>query len=107
MGLVFEWDAAKAQQNARKHGVSFREAMTAFGDERSLTIGDPLHSIEEDRLLLIGVSQLGRILVVSFTDRAHRIRIISSRLATRREREVYETNLSASKTRQPGDAAGV
>ena len=93
MGLVFEWDAEKAQDNARKHGVSFREAMTAFGDERSLTIGDPLHSIEEDRFLLIGISQLGRVLVVSFTDRSHRIRIISGRLATRRERYTYEANL--------------
>jgi uncharacterized protein len=93
MGLVFEWDAAKAQHNARKHGVSFREAMTAFGDERSLTISDPLHSIEEDRFMLVGVSQLGRILVVSFTERGHRIRIISCRLATRRERYAYETNL--------------
>lgn len=93
MGLVFEWDAAKAQRNVRKHGVSFRESMTAFGDEHSLTISDPLHSTEEDRFLLIGVSQLGRILVVSFTERGHRIRIITSRLATGRERDAYETNL--------------
>ena len=93
MGLIFEWDAAKAQHNIRKHGVSFREAMTAFGDKRSLTISDPLHSIEEDRFLLIGISQLGRLLVISFTERGHRIRIISSRLATPRERHTYETNL--------------
>ena len=93
MGLVFEWDAGKATDNARKHDVSFREAMTAFGDERSLSMSDPLHSIEEDRFILIGVSQLGRILVVAFTERGHRIRIISSRLATRRERYAYETNL--------------
>jgi uncharacterized protein len=93
MGLVFEWDARKAADNERKHGVSFREAMTAFGDERSLTISDPLHSIEEDRFSLIGLSQLGRILVVAFTERGYRIRIISSRLATRRERDAYETNL--------------
>jgi uncharacterized DUF497 family protein len=90
MGLLFEWDVAKARANSRKHGVAFREAMTAFGDENSITIADPEHSIEEERSVLIGISQLGRVLVVSFTERQWRIRIISARLATRRERRQYE-----------------
>ena len=93
MGLVFEWDVDKARDNDSKHGVTFREAMTAFGDERSLAIADPSHSTHEHRFILIGLSRLGRLLVVSFTERDDRIRIISSRRATKRERHTYETNL--------------
>ena len=93
MGLLFEWDVEKARDNDRKHGLTFREAMTAFGDERSLTIDDPSHSLEEDRFVLLGISRLGRLLVVSFTERKDRIRIISSRVATWRERQVYEASI--------------
>ena len=90
MGLTFEWDAVKAQENLRKHGVSFEEASTVFGDPLSLTIEDPLHSEEEDRFVTIGESIRRRILVVVHTERGDTIRIISARRATSRERRVYE-----------------
>jgi len=90
MGLVFEWDGAKAKQNVRKHGVSFDEASTVFSDPLALTIDDPLHSDEEDRFITLGESRRRRLLVVVFTDRGERIRIISARVATRRERKDYE-----------------
>jgi uncharacterized DUF497 family protein len=85
----FEWDPAKAERNLTKHGVSFEEAVTAFSDPLSLTVFDPDHSADEDRYVLQGVSSFGRLLVVAHTDRAARIRIISARLATRRERRSY------------------
>ena len=69
MGLSFEWDDQKAQENLSKHDVSFEECSTIFGDPRSLTIGDPVHSLEEDRLITIGLSIRGRILVVVLTER--------------------------------------
>jgi len=85
----FECDPAKAERNLAKHGVSFEEAVTAFSDPLSLTVFDPDHSTDEDRYFLQGVSSFGRLLVVAHTDRAARIRIISARLATRRERRSY------------------
>ena len=90
MGLAFEWDEKKANQNIKKHGVSFEEASTVFGDSLALTIYDPLHSDEEDRFVTLGESEKRRLLVVSFTDREAKIRIISARVATRRERKDYE-----------------
>ena len=90
MSLEFEWDAKKARDNIKKHGVSFEEASTIFGDPLALTIYDPLHSEEEDRFVTLGESEKGRLMVVSFTDREDRIRIISARAATRRERKDYE-----------------
>jgi uncharacterized protein len=93
MGLKFEWDASKANTNRKKHGVSFEEASTVFGDPLSRTIHDPVHSDEEDRFVTVGESERGRLLVVSFTDRDDRIRIISARLATRRERKDYEQDV--------------
>jgi uncharacterized protein len=86
----FEWDPEKAGANERKHGVSFGEAATAFGDPLSLTIADPDHSDREDRFVLLGESFRGRLLVVVHTEREDRIRLISARLATRRERRAYE-----------------
>jgi uncharacterized DUF497 family protein len=86
----FEWDASKAESNLKKHGVSFKEAATAFGDPFSLTIHDPDHSDEEDRLVLIGETYERRLVVVVFTERDDRIRLISVRLATRRESRAYE-----------------
>ena len=88
--LEFEWDPDKAASNAAKHGVSFGEAATVFGDPLSLTVYDPDHSQEEDRYLTMGSSFDNRLLLVSHTDREDRIRIISARLATRRERKAYE-----------------
>ncbi|MBM4104810.1 MAG: BrnT family toxin [Phycisphaerae bacterium] len=90
MGYEFEWNPRKSASNRRKHGVTFEEAATAFADPRSLNQFDPDHSIDEDRFLLMGKSRLDRILVVSYTDRPPRVRIISARLATRRERNQYE-----------------
>jgi uncharacterized DUF497 family protein len=97
VALTFEWDARKAAANVRKHGVSFGEAATAFGDAMSLTIPDPQHSWGEDRFVTIGSSYQGRVLVVVHTDRAPDVvRIISARRATRSERRVYEEGGEAS-----------
>lgn len=90
MGLVFEWDERKARDNLRKHGVSFEEASTVFADPLSSTIADEEHSAMEERSVIIGESNRLRLLVVVFTDRDERIRIISARLPTRRERRDYE-----------------
>ncbi|OGF56874.1 MAG: hypothetical protein A2Z21_08860 [Candidatus Fraserbacteria bacterium RBG_16_55_9] len=90
MGLTFEWDGKKTKHNLKKHGVSFEEAATVFGDSLSLTIEDPLHSKSEERFVIIGESVRRRILVVVHTERGDNIRIISARRATRRERETYE-----------------
>ena len=90
MSLSFEWDAQKARTNERKHGVSFNEAATAFGDPLSVTIPDPDHSDDEDRCVLVGSTYLGSILVVVHTDRGDNVRIIGARRATKTERRAYE-----------------
>ncbi len=91
MTLVFEWDAQKASSNIEKHGVSFEEAGSAFADPLSLTIRDAEHSEGERRFLLVGMSAAGRLVVVAHTDRRDRIRVISAREASRRERRAYES----------------
>jgi uncharacterized DUF497 family protein len=88
--LLVEWDSRKATTNLRKHGVSFEEAATVFRDTLSATALDPDHSAGEDRYVTFGVSVLGRLLVVAHTEREDRIRLISARLATKRERIIYE-----------------
>jgi uncharacterized DUF497 family protein len=88
--VEFESDPKKAALNLKRHRVSFEEAASAFGDPLALTFPDPDHSVGEARWLLFGQSRLRRILVVVYTQRAARYRIISSRLATRRERNIYE-----------------
>lgn len=85
----FEWDPFKALGNVRKHRVTFEEAATVFDDLHSLTIPDVDHSDEECRELTLGFSNRGRILVVSFTARGDRLRIISARTATPQERQQY------------------
>lgn len=90
MAVQFEWDQKKAAANQYKHGVTFNEAATVFIDPLSLTIPDALHSDEEDRFLILGQSTHNRLLVVSFTERGDNIRIISARVASRRERKDYE-----------------
>jgi hypothetical protein len=92
MGLLFEWDPKKARLNVKTHGVSFDEASTAFCDPLSQTIEDPLHSEDEERFVLIGRSIQGRLLVIVHTESGDRIRIISARLATKKERFRYEEN---------------
>lgn len=86
----FEWEPRKAKLNVRKHRVSFEEAETAILDELSKTTMDPDHSLTENRFITFGVSARLRLLVVCYTQRAESIRIISARIATRREREIYE-----------------
>ena len=93
MDLRFEWDEAKAVTNARKHGVSFEEATTIFGDPNASTIFDVKHSDEEDRFIDIGLSASGRVLIVVYTERGARIRIISCRKATPAERRQYERRI--------------
>lgn len=91
--MKFQWDSNKASSNAKKHGVSFEEAVTVFGDPLAVTISDPDHSVGEFRLLTIGQSNLQRLLVVSHTEREGEgeVRLISARLATRQERKSYES----------------
>ncbi len=88
--MEFEWDSDKATRNLTKHGLSFAEAATVFGDPLAVTFADPDHSLDEDRYLTFGHSAEGQLLVVSHTDRENRTRIISARPATRKERRVYE-----------------
>ena len=86
----FEWDEEKEKLNIRKHGISFEEAVSVFEDSFSLTIYDPLHSIDEDRFIDLGYSSKGRLLVVIYTERGNRIRLISCRKATNQEKISYE-----------------
>ncbi|MEO6807296.1 MAG: BrnT family toxin [Edaphobacter sp.] len=88
--LIFEWDDAKSVSNLSKHGVSFLEAVTVFHDGLGLLRRDTVHSTGEDRFLLIGISTERNILVVVHVERGERIRIISARRATPRERRTYE-----------------
>jgi uncharacterized protein len=90
--MDFEWDPGKAASNRKKHGVGFEEARTIFADPLELTISDPDHSHGECRFLSVGRSELGRVLVVSYTEREpHHIRIITARPASRAEQKSYES----------------
>jgi uncharacterized DUF497 family protein len=88
----FKWDERKNRTNARKHGVTFEEALTVFSDENALLIADPDHSIDEDRFILLGLSGRLRVLVVchSYREKDEVIRVISARKATGNEREQYD-----------------
>ena len=88
--MKFEWDENKAAVNLSKHGISFEEARTVFDDRLYVDFYDPDHSDEEDRYIMVGESQQGNLLIVSYTERADFIRLISARKVTRGEREVYE-----------------
>lgn len=88
--MELEWDADKARANAAKHRVTFEEAATVFTDPLELTIFDPNHSIEEDRYVSVGTSAAGRLLVVGYTERGSKIRMIFARRATMREQHDYE-----------------
>ena len=89
--LGFEWDERKNSANKKKHGVSFEEAQSVFFDEDAIEYSDPEHSDEEDRFIMIGRSYQLRVLVVCHCLRqsASVIRIISARMATRRERRAH------------------
>ena len=88
--MRFSWDGAKAIANVAKHRVSFQEAATVFGDPLAITYPDPDHSIGEERYITFGRSARGRLLVVGHAERHDRLRVISARPATRRERKIYE-----------------
>ena len=90
MQTLFEWDRHKAEANLRKQGVSFEEAQTVFTDPLSITLPDPDHSEDEERFIDIGMSDNRRVLVVVYTERGQRIRLISARKATPVERKQYE-----------------
>lgn len=90
MGYIFEWDPEKAEVNARKHGITFEEASTVFGDTLSLLMADTDHSFSEERYLVLGTSNQRRLLVVAFAERLPRTRLISARQATAGERRRYE-----------------
>jgi hypothetical protein len=89
--MQFEWDSEKARLNYRKHKVPFEEAVTVFYDPLAATFEDPNHSIGERRLITVGFSAGGRLLVISHAERGKALRIISARLATARERKRHET----------------
>ena len=88
--MEFVWDPEKAVANERKHGVTFQEAGTVFGDPLAITFANPDHSMSEQRYLTFQLSRFNRFLVVSHTDREDRCRIISARLMTRKEVKIYE-----------------
>jgi len=87
--MQFEWDDDKAKASEAKHGVSFEEALTCFYDPEQVAFYDPQHSDDEDRELLVGHSNQGRLLIVSYTLRGRLIRLITARKATRREAKIY------------------
>jgi uncharacterized DUF497 family protein len=87
--MEFEWDERKARANIRKHGVSFHDAATVFGDPLAITFPDPDHSEAEERSVTFGLSQLQQLLVVAHTTRGVRTRIINARLMTRKEKVIY------------------
>jgi uncharacterized protein len=89
--MTFQWNPNKASSNIEKHGVSFEEAVTVFGDPLATTIADPDHSIGEFRFLTTGQSASQRLVVVSHTEREREVRLISARLATRQEKRSYES----------------
>ena len=88
--MEFEWDSRKAEGNLRKHKVTFQEASTVFGDTLSMTVSDPDHSLREHRFITIGQSSRMRFLMVAHAQRGERVRIISARTLTRKERRDYE-----------------
>jgi len=88
--MQFEWNENKAASNLLKHEVSFEEAKTVFDDPLYVEFYDPDHSEDEERYLIVGESNRGRLLIVSYTKRGDSIRLISAREVTRTEREAYE-----------------
>jgi uncharacterized DUF497 family protein len=86
----YEWDEAKAANNIDKHGVTFEEAATVFGDPLYIDFYDPDHSVDEHRYLIMGQSTAGRLLIVSYTERDEGVRLISARELTPSERGAYE-----------------
>jgi uncharacterized protein len=90
--MTFDWDDEKAARNLAKHSVSFDESVSVFDDPLYIDFFDPEHSDREHRYIRVGCSERGRILVVSYTERGSITRLISARLATKREQQAYEEN---------------
>jgi uncharacterized DUF497 family protein len=90
VALKFEWAADKAEANIARHKVSFDEARTVFDDPLYVDFHDPDHSDDEHRFLVVGESQQGRLLIVSYTERGDVTRLISAREVTPSERSAYE-----------------
>jgi uncharacterized DUF497 family protein len=90
--IEFEWDARKAARNSQKHRVSFAEALTVFADPQARIFDDPDHSVDEQREIIIGYSRRPRLLVVGFTERSGRVRIITARRASPAETTRHEEN---------------
>jgi hypothetical protein len=95
MDFGFEWDPKKADENLKRHRVAFDEALTVFADPLARIFDDPDHSTDEPREIIVGHSEKQRLLLVSFTERAPKVRIIGARKATKRERKDYEQSLKA------------
>lgn len=92
--MTYEWDEVKAQLNIAKHGVSFDEAVSVFGDDYGIVVFDNEHSNDEERFYLIGMSIKERILIVVHCQRdIDTIRIISARKATSKEKKQYKEQL--------------
>ncbi len=91
--MQFEWNTEKAKANLKNHRVSFDEAKTVFADPLFVIFADPDHSFEENRFVIMGVSNQNRLLVVSYTERPKATRLISAREATRSERKKYEEDI--------------
>jgi uncharacterized DUF497 family protein len=89
--MGYQWDAAKARANLRKHGIEFADAVGAIEDLLAITLDDPYSS--EQRFVNLGQDYLGRIIVVNWTLRGEDVRLISARPATRAERKQYEEGL--------------
>ncbi|MCA1733909.1 MAG: BrnT family toxin [Acidobacteria bacterium] len=89
--MKFEWDPAKDQSTQDKHGLSFEEAATVFGDPLALSWEDAEHSVGEHRMLTLGYTERQRLVLVAHTERDDRLRIISARLGTAAERRLYES----------------
>ncbi len=88
--MEFTWDDKKAEINYKKYGVTFQEAATIFGDPLSITYDDPDHSTDEFRLITFGLSRFNRLLVISHAERENKMRIISARQMTKKEKKIYE-----------------
>jgi uncharacterized protein len=95
MSLKFEWDPRKAASNVSKHGISFEEALTVFGDSLARIFEDEDHSSEEQREIIIGHSVKERLLVICFTAQGESVRVFSARRATKREQKDYEENVKS------------
>jgi uncharacterized DUF497 family protein len=92
--MSFLWDVLKAKSNYQKHKVSFEEAQCVFADPLAVTFDDLVHSVQEQREIIIGNSNQGRLLFVCFAEYNSIVRLISARDATRQERKNYENNIS-------------